>query len=87
MTKIDSVISQAPLDGHYATPEKVLVDLVVENESLGLMDSSEFTAVFSGVKQAGRLDMPSITRYSLRKEIQDKVLSLVNPVLSEIDVS
>ena len=43
--------------------------------------------VFSGVKQAGRLDMPNITRYSLRKEIQDKVLSLVNPVLSQIDVS
>jgi len=80
-------LSQAPIDGHYATPEKLLVDLVMENESLGLLDPSEFAAVFSGVKQAGRLDMPKITRYSLRKEIQDKVLSLVNPVLSEIDVS
>lgn len=80
-------LSQAPIDGHYATPEKLLVDLVMENESLSLLDPSEFSAVFSGVKQAGRLDMPNITRYSLRKEIQDKVLSLVNPVLSEIDVS
>ncbi len=80
-------LSQAPLDSHYATPEKVLVDLVMENESLGLLGPSEFAAVFSGIKQAGRLDMPNITRYSLLKEIQDKVLSLVNPVLSEIDVS
>jgi hypothetical protein len=42
----------------------------MENESLGLLYPSEFTAVFPGIKQAGRLDMPNITRYSLRIEIK-----------------
>lgn len=80
-------LSQAPLDGHYAAPEKVLVDLVAEADSLPLMDSSELAGVISTASRSGRLDMPILIRYSIRKELGDRVLNMVSPVLSENDDS
>lgn len=78
-------LSQAPVDGHYAAPEKVLADLVAEADSLPLMDPGELAQAVSGVSRAGRLDMPILIRYSVRKELGERVLNIVSPVLSEND--
>ncbi len=80
-------LSQAPLEGHYAAPEKLLVDLVDEAESLPLMDASEFTSIFSSVKQAGRLDMAVILQYASRKRMYESVLNLVNPFSTQNGIS
>ncbi len=78
-------LSEGLVDGHYATPEKVLVDLVDEAEALPLMDRSELTGVFSGAIHSGRLDMPVMLNHSVRKRMEDKILSLVSPVSSQND--
>jgi hypothetical protein len=76
-------LSQAPLDGHYAQPEKVLVDLLAEAESLPLMDPVEIAGVFEGALRSGRLDMPVCIKYASRKRLKDKVFNLISPVLSQ----
>lgn len=78
-------LSQAPLDGHYAAPEKLLVDLVDEAGVLPLMDHAELERMFSGVMRAGRLDMPVMLKYSIRKRMEDSILKLVSPVSSQND--
>jgi len=79
-------ISQAPVDGHYATPEKLLVDLVAEADALPLIERAELDGVFSGAIGSGRIDMPVLLKYSSRKRLNDYILNLVNPVLSQNDV-
>ncbi|HEY4248449.1 MAG TPA: DUF6577 family protein [Lacunisphaera sp.] len=79
-------LSQAPIDGRYAAPEKVLVDLVDESRVLPLMDASEIAGVFSGAIRSGRINMSDMLKYSSRKRIEDSILKLLNPVLSQNDV-
>jgi hypothetical protein len=78
-------LSQAPLDGRHAAPEKVLVDLVYEAAALPLMDASEIAGVFSGATQSGRLNMTDLLKYASRKRIEESILNLLNPVLSQND--
>ena len=79
-------ISQAPVDGHYATPEKLLVDLVAEADALPLIERAELDGVFSGAIGSGRIDMPVLLKYSSRKRLNEYILNLVSPVLSQNDV-
>ena len=79
-------ISQAPVDGHYATPEKLLVDLVAEADALPLIERAELDGVFSGAIGSGRVDMPVLLKYSSRKRLNEYILNLVSPVLSQNDV-
>ncbi len=78
-------LTEALVDGHYATPEKVLVDLVDEADALPLMDGSELAGVFSGAIRSGRLDMPVMLNYSIRKRLEERVINLVSPVSSQND--
>ena len=75
--------AQAPVDGHFAMPEKVLVDLAAEVALLPLMDAREFTALFSSAAVAGRMEINAMLRYSSRKELKDNFLSLVNQLTSQ----
>jgi hypothetical protein len=79
-------LSQAPIEGHFARPEKVLVDLAAELAVLPLMDASEFSALFRTVATAGRLEITSMLRYANRRELSDKFLRLINQLTSENDV-
>jgi len=79
--------AQAPVDGPYATPEKVFVDLAAELPLLPLMDVAEFTGLFSSASQSGRLDIPELLRYSHRKRLQDRFLILLDSITSQNDVS
>lgn len=80
---MDSSFSKLPLDGHYATPGKLLVELAAEAELLPLMVPSELAGVFSGVIRSERLDMPTMLEYSFRKRNKGNVLRLVSPVSSQ----
>jgi hypothetical protein len=76
---------QAPVDGPYATPEKLFVDLAAELDEL--MDPAEFAALFSSASRSGRLDFPELLRYAERKRLQQRFLMLVNSIKSQNDVS
>lgn len=79
--------AQAPVEGHYALPEKILVDLAAEIAVLPLMDPAEFNRLFVSVAQAGRLDIAEIRRYAIRKRLEERILKLVDSITSQKDVS
>lgn len=78
---------QAPVDGPYATPEKLFVDLAAELEELPLMDPAEFTALFSSASQSGRLDVAELLEYSKRKRLLDKFLSYMDSISTQNVIS
>jgi len=78
--------AQAPVDGPYATPEKLFVDLAAELEHLPLMDSAEFTGLFQLASQSGRLDFPELLRYAERNRLKEKFLTLLDSIMSQNNV-
>lgn len=79
--------SQAPVEGHYAFPEKILVDLAGEIDVLPLMDAEEFNRLFASAALAGRLDIAEMRRYAIRKRLEEKILKLVDSITSQDGVS
>lgn len=79
--------AQAPVEGAYAKPEKLFVDLASELEDLPLMDPAEFTALFLSASQSGRVDVSDLIRYAVRKRLENRFLKLVNSITSQNDVS
>lgn len=79
--------AQAPVEGRYALPEKILVDLAAEIPVLPLMDQAEYNRLFVSVAQAGRLDIAEMRRYAIRKRLEDSILKLVDSITSQNDVS
>ena len=57
-------VLSAPVDGHFARIETLLVDLLLESQRLGLMDSGEFCDMARAVASSGRLAMSSLVAYA-----------------------
>lgn len=57
-------ITRAPVDGKYATIEKILVDLFKEVEALRLMDRAEYREIFSAVVSQGRIAISTLIAYA-----------------------
>lgn len=55
---------QPPPQDHYAAPEQVLVDLLVETEALGLMDSAEARAALVAATNHGGVKMSELKRFA-----------------------
>ena len=79
--------AQAPVDGCYALPEKVLVDLADETTALPLMDPAEFNGLFSSASRTGRLDIAVLLRYSNRKRLMERFIKLIDSVSSQNAIS
>ncbi|MBU0710458.1 hypothetical protein KJ762_12565 [bacterium] len=64
-------ISESPVEGteiwKIATIEKILVDLYEEKDKLYLMDGSEFKRIFYNVIFSGRVNIPTMLKYSYRR--------------------
>lgn len=54
----------APVDGHFARMETLLVDLLLESQRLRLMDAGEFRDMARAVASAGRLAVSSLVAYA-----------------------
>lgn len=67
-------VTKAPVDGHLARIEKILVDLRVELESLLLMDIGEFQEMSQRIVTLQRIDMSSLMSYSKRRKLDWKRL-------------
>jgi len=61
---------QPPAQKHLAAPEQVLVDLLVETEALGLMDSAEARAVLLNASDAGLVKMSDLKRFAESKHLE-----------------
>jgi len=61
---IRPTISEGPLDGKFATIEKIIVDLCVESMHLNILDIHELQRLTLNLIQAGRVSMGTLARYA-----------------------
>lgn len=73
-------VSEEPLDGHYATVEKMLVDLFVEKDKVFLMDQAEYNRVFRNLVLAYRINLARLLRYADRRKVKG---AFIKNVLAE----
>ncbi len=66
-----SSISEEPVNGHYSSTEKILVDLLLENERLNLFGKAEYKRVFYNAICSGRINIAKMLRYSKRREVKN----------------
>ena len=72
---IRPLISRVPADGHFASFEKILVDLRVEIRQLPLMDESEYGTLLPNALAAGRVDIGTLISYAKRRRVSiDKIV-------------
>jgi len=75
-------ITEEPKNGHFATIEKILVDLWIEKNKLNLMDEWEYREIFQSVVGRFRINMGSLLRYSQRRKIKDIFEKMVKPLFT-----
>lgn len=66
---IRPLISRVPVDGHFASFEKILVDLRVEIRLLPLMDESEYDTLLPNALACGRVDIGTLISYAKRRRV------------------
>lgn len=73
-------ITEEPTRGHFATIEKILVDLWIEKNKLYLMDEWEYRNIFNSVVGQFRINMGALLRYSQRRKIKDVFEKMIKPL-------
>ncbi|HUI09466.1 MAG TPA: DUF6577 family protein [Bacteroidota bacterium] len=69
-------ITEEPVDGHFATIEKTLIDLSLEKERLLLLDPAEFRRIFENIIFDNRVNMGRLFRYADRRRIKPRIQEL-----------
>jgi hypothetical protein len=79
---IRPLISRVPVNGHFATFEKILVDLGVEIRQLPLMDENEYDTLLPNALAAGRVDVGTLISYAKRRRLSiDKTVFNIRKAL------
>jgi hypothetical protein len=65
-----SSITEEPVNGNYATIEKLLVDLYLEKDRAHLMEESEYSRVFSNLASSQRINIARLLRYAHRRKVK-----------------
>ncbi len=78
------LVTEDPVDGHYATIEKVIIDLFLEKDRLFLMDSEEYKRIFENLIFSNRVNMGRIFRYGARRKIKASITKLCSEHKSSI---
>ena len=78
------LVTEEPLDGHYATIEKTLIDLFLEKDRLFLMDGTEYKRIFEGIIFSNRINIGRLLRYAARRELKLSVMKLLAEYKSTI---
>lgn len=73
---IRQLVTEEPVEGHFATIEKVLIDLYLEKDRLFLMDLAEFKRIFENVVFAHRINMGRLFRYAGRRKVKARIVKL-----------
>jgi hypothetical protein len=63
-------ITEEPVEGHYATIEKILVDLYLEKDRVNLMDGAEYKRVFKNLAYSQRINIARLLRYADRRRVK-----------------
>jgi hypothetical protein len=78
------LITEEPLDRHYATIEKTLVDLFFEKDRLFLMDGKEYKRIFENLIFSNRINMGRLLRYAARRNIKTSMVKQLSDNSSTI---
>lgn len=73
-------ITEEPTDGHFATTEKILVDLFIEKNKLHLMGVWEYQEIFYSITERYRINMGSLLRYGERRKVRSPLQELIRPL-------
>ena len=60
-------VTTQPAEDHFVTIEGLLVDLCVESDALGLMDSGEYFQIFGNATRAGRILIGRLAQYARKR--------------------
>jgi hypothetical protein len=63
-------VSRAPVDGKYASIEKILVDLRAETASLPLLDAGEYHRLVANFAGRERISVASVAQYAKRRNLK-----------------
>lgn len=63
-------VTREPVEGFYATAEKILVDLFIEKDRLSLMDGAEYQRVFRNLVLSNRVNIARLLEYAERRKIK-----------------
>ncbi|MFN0076832.1 MAG: DUF6577 family protein [Prosthecobacter sp.] len=71
-------VQRAPVEGHFAAIEKILVDFVPEMRALPLLDAGEFRRLVGNLAGSQRISVGTLARYATRRDVRlDDVLGAV----------
>ena len=63
-------VSRAPVDGKYATIEKILVDVCAEIASLQLLDAGEYQRLVANLAGRERISVATLAQYAKRRNLK-----------------
>lgn len=63
-------VSRAPVDGKYATVEKILVDLCAEATALRLLDAGEYQRLVANLAGRERISVATLAQYAERRNLK-----------------
>jgi hypothetical protein len=78
------LVTKEPVEGHYATIEKILIDLFLEKDRLFLMDSAEYKRIFENIIFSNRISMGKLFGYASRRNITASIVKLCSEYKSTI---
>jgi hypothetical protein len=78
------IVTKEPVDGHYATIEKILIDLFLEKDRLFLMDSAEYGRIVENIIFSNRITMGRLFGYAERRKIHLSIVKLFSEYTSSI---
>jgi len=78
------LVTKEPVEGHYATIEKILIDLFLEKDRLFLMDCAEYKLIFENIIFSNRITMGRLFGYASRRNITASILKLCSEYKSKI---
>jgi len=70
-------ITREPVNGIYATIEKILVDMFIEKDKLLLMDGAEYQRIFHNLILSQRINVARLFEYAERRKVKDAFLQKV----------
>ena len=73
---VRQLITEEPVDAHYAKIEKILIDLYLEKDRLFLMDLAESKRIFENIVLAHRINMGRLLRYAERRKVKASMVNL-----------
>jgi hypothetical protein len=67
---VRGTITEEPVEGNYATIEKILVDLYLEKDRANLMDGAEYKRIFKNLAYSQRINVARLLRYAQRRKVK-----------------